>query len=107
MALDRDWSSRRSEGEEAFRSSYANLRWEAGTWLREAQQFVRDISKTSAPTSIMRMKRQVYKHLNRELGEAMVESTHWMDESLAHDDFKEGVASFVASRAPNFSLLEN
>jgi enoyl-CoA hydratase/carnithine racemase len=57
--------------------------------------------------SIMMMTRQVYKHLNRELGEAMVESTHWMDESLARDDFKEGVASFVERRAPNFSKLEN
>jgi enoyl-CoA hydratase/carnithine racemase len=55
----------------------------------------------------MMMKRQVYKHLNRELGEAMTESTRWMDESLARDDFKEGVASFVERRAPNFSRLEN
>ncbi|MBT6584146.1 MAG: hypothetical protein HON77_07550 [Gammaproteobacteria bacterium] len=68
---------------------------------------MRDIAKTSAPASIMMMKRQVYKHLNRELGEAMTESTRWMDESLARDDFKEGVASFVERRAPNFSRLEN
>jgi enoyl-CoA hydratase/carnithine racemase len=53
------------------------------------------------------MKRQVYKHLNRELGEAMTESSRWMNESLARDDFKEGVASFVERRAPNFSKLEN
>ena len=106
-ALDMYWSSRRIDGEEAFRMGYANRLCESGTCLSEAQQFLRDIAKTSAPTSIMMMKRQVYKHLNRELGEAMVESTHWMDESLAHDDFKEGVASFVERRAPNFSRLEN
>lgn len=106
-ALDMYWSSRRIDGEEAFRMGYANRLCESGTCLGEAQQFLRDIAKTSAPTSIMMMKRQVYKHLNRELGEAMVESTHWMDESLAHDDFKEGVASFVERRAPNFSKLKN
>jgi enoyl-CoA hydratase/carnithine racemase len=54
----------------------------------------------------MMMKRQVYKHLNRELGEAMDESTRWMDESLQHDDFKEGVASFVERRAANFSKIK-
>jgi hypothetical protein len=29
-----------------------------------------------------------------------------MDESLAHDDFKEGVASYVEKRAPKFSKLD-
>jgi enoyl-CoA hydratase/carnithine racemase len=52
------------------------------------------------------MKRQIYKHLSKELGEAMGESTMWMDESLARDDFKEGVASFVERRAANFQKIE-
>ncbi len=106
-ALDMYWSSRRIDGEEAFRMGYANRLCEPGTCCSEAQQFLRDIAKTSAPASIMMMKRQVYKHLNRELGEAMTESTRWMDESLARDDFKEGVASFVERRAPNFSKLKD
>ncbi|MFT4819702.1 MAG: enoyl-CoA hydratase/carnithine racemase [Candidatus Azotimanducaceae bacterium] len=106
-ALDMVWSSRRIDGEEAFRMGYANRLCETGTCCSEAQQYLRDIAGTSAPASIMMMKRQIYKHLNRELGEAMAESTRWMDESLARDDFKEGVASFVEKRAPNFSKLEN
>jgi enoyl-CoA hydratase/carnithine racemase len=106
-ALDMYWSSRRIDGEEAFRMGYANRLCEAGNCCSEAQQYLRDIAKTSAPSSIMMMKRQVYKHLNRELGEAMTESTRWMDESLARDDFKEGVASFVEKRAANFSKLED
>ena len=36
----------------------------------------------------------------------MVESVDWMDQSLAHDDFKEGVASFVERRPPNFSRIK-
>ena len=106
-ALDMYWSSRRIDGEEAYRMGYANRLCEPGTCCAEAQQFLRDIANTSAPSSIMMMKRQVYKHLNRELGEAMAESTRWMDESLAGDDFKEGVASFVEKRPPNFSKLKN
>ena len=105
-ALDMYWSSRRIDGEEAYRMGYANRLCEAGNCCREAQQFLKDMAGTSAPSSIMMMKRQVYKHLNRELGEAMNESTQWMDESLAHDDFKEGVASFVERRPANFSKLE-
>ena len=36
----------------------------------------------------------------------MEESTVWMDESLARNDFKEGVASFVEKRAPEFQKVE-
>jgi enoyl-CoA hydratase/carnithine racemase len=56
--------------------------------------------------ALMMMKRQVFKHLNRELGESMEESTVWMDESLARNDFKEGVASFVEKRPPEFQKVE-
>jgi enoyl-CoA hydratase/carnithine racemase len=36
----------------------------------------------------------------------MDESTTWMDESLARSDFKEGVASFIEKRAPNFLKID-
>jgi hypothetical protein len=45
-------------------------------------------------------------HLSKELGEAMDESTIWMDESLARDDFKEGVASLIERRTANFQKIE-
>ncbi|MEM7020462.1 MAG: enoyl-CoA hydratase, partial [Pseudomonadota bacterium] len=69
------------------------------------QEYLRSIVGTAAPMSLMMMKRQVYKHLNRELGDAMQESTKWMDESLARNDFKEGVASFVEKRPPDFMKI--
>ena len=105
-ALDMNWSSRKINGEEAFRLGYANRLCEDGECVGEAQQYLKDIAQTSAPMSIMMMKRQVYKHLNRELGESMDESTLWMDESLKRSDFKEGVASFVEKRPPNFQKIE-
>ena len=105
-ALDIYWSSRRVDGEEALRMGYANRLCEAGESVTAAQTFLKEIAGTSAPMSIMMMKRQVYKHLNRELGESMEESNVWMDESLTRNDFKEGVASFVEKRAPDFQKIE-
>ena len=105
-ALDIFWSSRRFEGEEALRMGYANRVCEPGESVGEAQAYLREIAKTAAPVSIMMMKRQVYKHMNRELGPAMAESTVWMDESLARNDFKEGVASFVEKRPANFARVK-
>jgi enoyl-CoA hydratase/carnithine racemase len=105
-ALDIFWSSRKIEGEEAFRMGWANRLCASGQAKLEAEAYLRAIADTSAPTSIMMMKRQVYKHLNRELGPAMQESTRWMDDSLARDDFKEGVASFVERRPPTFAALK-
>ena len=105
-ALDLFWSSRKFDGEEAFRLGYANRVCEDGECVADAQNYLREIAGTGAPNSIMMMKRQVYKHLNRELGPAMAESTVWMDESLARDDFKEGVASFVERRPPKFAPID-
>jgi enoyl-CoA hydratase/carnithine racemase len=53
----------------------------------------------------MMMKKQIYRHLNQELGPAMVESNQWMDESLGRGDFKEGVSSFVEKRPPDFQRI--
>lgn len=105
-ALDVFWSSRRVDAEEAFRMGYANRLCEPGEAVSEAQAYLKQIAGTSAPMSLMMMKRQVYKHLNRELGEAMAESNKWMDESLARGDFKEGVASFVEKRPPQFQRIQ-
>ena len=55
--------------------------------------------------SLMMMKKQIYRHLNQELGAAMVESNQWMDESLGRGDFKEGVSSFVEKRPPDFQRI--
>jgi enoyl-CoA hydratase/carnithine racemase len=36
----------------------------------------------------------------------MLEDNQWMNESLARDDFKEGVSSFVERRPPNFAKIK-
>jgi len=61
--------------------------------------------ETAMPTNHAEILYEVT-HLSKELGEAMDESTIWMDESLARDDFKEGVASLIERRTANFQKIE-
>ena len=105
-SLDLFWSSRQLLGDEAYRIGFANRLCAEDKCLTEAQDYLREIAGTSAPVSIMMMKKQVYRHLMQALGDAMDESTRWMDESLARDDFKEGVQSFVQKRPPNFAKID-
>ena len=105
-ALDIFWSSRKFDGDEAHRMGYANRVCEPGECVNEAVTYLNDIAGTAAPMSLMMMKKQVYRHLMQDLGPAMSESTTWMDESLARGDFKEGVASFVEKRPPQFAKVE-
>ncbi|MCY4143289.1 MAG: enoyl-CoA hydratase-related protein [Gammaproteobacteria bacterium] len=105
-ALDLFWTSKKFNGEEAFRIGYANRLCKPGQCVSDAVEYLREIALRCAPASIMMMKKQVFRHLNRELGPAMQESIEWMDESLKHSDFKEGVQSFVERRDPKFSRIE-
>ncbi len=105
-ALDILWTGRKFDGEEAGRIGLARHVSEPGEVANDAVNYLKGIAANAAPNSLMMMKRQVFKHLNAELRPAMDESNAWMDESLARGDFKEGVASFVERRPPNFLPLD-
>ncbi len=105
-ALDILWTGRKFDGEEAGRIGLANRVCEPGECVNDACAYLREIAEVAAPNSLMMMKKQVYRHLNVELRRAMEESNGWMDESLARGDFKEGVASFVERRPPNFAPVK-
>jgi len=73
--------------------------------LGTAQGYVRTLAATVAPSSLMHLKQQVYRHLLQPLGPAMVETQALMDDSVTRPDFKEGIASFLERRAPRFGRL--
>lgn len=104
-ALDILWSGRKFTGEEAERLGLADRLCEQGTSKDQAADYIKMLAATAAPQSIKTIKAQVYRHLNMELGDAMQESNKWMAASLEADDFKEGVASFVERRPPNFTRV--
>ena len=106
-ALDLLWSARSFQGEEAKELGLVERVVDTGEALNAAIQYIKQLAESVSPASLQVMKAQVYRHLNMELGEAMIESNKWMDESLKSEDFKEGVSSFIERRKPNFKRLND
>ena len=104
-ALDVFWSGRKFDGAEAFQLGIANRVTSPDTLVAEASEYIRTLAANCSPTSIMHMKRQVYRQLNQQLGEAMRETNRLQDESSRWPDLKEGVASFMERRPPKFDRV--
>ncbi|MDG0999522.1 MAG: enoyl-CoA hydratase-related protein, partial [Pseudomonadales bacterium] len=100
------WSSRKVEAEEALTLGLVNRVFPGDELIQQAKAYIQNLSDHSAPSSMMVMKQQVYRHLNMSLGESMRETTTLMDASLEHEDFNEGVKSYLEKRPPNFSKIE-
>jgi len=105
-ALDLLWSARKFDGVEADRLGLAERLCETGESLSTAVAYIEDLTTRVSPTSLRVMKAQVYRHLNMPLGDSLRESNHWMDESLAREDFREGVRSFLERRPPTFKRVQ-
>ncbi|MGI9053611.1 MAG: enoyl-CoA hydratase-related protein [Ilumatobacteraceae bacterium] len=106
-ALDLLYSARRVDGEEAARMGLVNRALPTDDVLSAAQQYVRDLAERSSPASMAVMKRQVYTELHAGLGAAERHAIELMIESFGRPDFKEGVASFLERRTPDFARLGN
>ena len=104
-ALDLLWSARKFTGDEAKDLGIAERLVEEGESRQAAIEYIKELAAVASPTSLKVMKAQVYRHLNMQLAEAMNESNIWMDESIAREDFKEGVSSFLDKRPPRFKRL--
>jgi enoyl-CoA hydratase/carnithine racemase len=105
-ALDLLWSSRRVGPDEALQLGLVNRVFAQDNMVDEAKAYIQDLADHAAPVSLMLMKQQVYKHLNTNLFDAMVESTELMNASLDRPDFKEGVKSFMDKRNPEFERIK-
>jgi len=71
--------------------------------LDETVAYARDLAVNCSPTSMAVMKRQIYAHWDKTLGEAVAETNQLMLESFGRPDFPEGVMSFVERREPSFA----
>lgn len=103
VALDLIMSGRVILAEEAKELGVVNRVVAPEALLDEALAYADDLATNVSPTSMAVMKHQVYNHPMMPLSEAMAESNRLMRESLRRPDFKEGVASFVEKRLPNFA----
>ena len=70
--------------------------------VEAAMAYARDIAQNCAPLSMAIMKEQIYADLTRDLDAAYENAGVEMRASLKRPDLKEGVASFLEKRPPNF-----
>ncbi|MEZ5410925.1 MAG: enoyl-CoA hydratase [Acidimicrobiales bacterium] len=102
-ALDLIISGRVFLAEEAAELGMVNKVVPADELMDYTMAYATDMATNVSPTSMAVMKHQVYSQLAMGLDDAMAASNKVMAESLKRADFKEGVASFLEKRPPNFA----
>ena len=105
VSLDLLMSSRRVSGEEALALGLANYLVPADELLSFCREYIQKLAQACSPASMAVIKRQVYEHLHRGLGDAEREAERLMFESFGRPDFREGVRSFMEKRPPQFERL--
>jgi enoyl-CoA hydratase/carnithine racemase len=104
-ALDLLLSARVVLAEEACELGLVNFVVPREQVLPAALDYARDLARNVSPTSMSVIKRQVLRHVDLPLDDALAESNALMAESLRRPDVAEGVASFVERRPPRFEPL--
>ena len=102
-ALDLLFTARMIDATEALRIGLVNHVYPQATFVEDVQKYATDMASTVSPRSLRVIKRQVYDAMFQTLAEAFEISEHEMLASLQSEDFKEGVAHFIAKRAPAFT----
>ena len=101
-ALDILMSGRVFLAEEAKEMGVVSRVYAPDELLAATIEYARDLGRYSAPWSMAQMKHQVWNQLDEGRTDALAESNSLMAQSLRRPDFKEGVASFLERRDPNF-----
>ena len=102
-ALDVLWSARRFDADEALRIGFVDRVVPGDQLIEETNRYLTELLANVAPRSIATIKRQVYAGWSQTFAESSIETKRVLDASLDHPDLKEGVASFVERRAPQFA----
>jgi len=105
-ALDLLLSGRVVLGREAAELGLVNVAVEDERLLEETLAYARMLATECSPSSMAKIKRQVYGDYERTLVESLEQANELMAQSLTGPDFGEGVRSFIERRAPNFAPLE-
>jgi enoyl-CoA hydratase/carnithine racemase len=105
VALDLMLSGRVFLAEEAKELGVVNQVFSPDSLMDETLAYADDLATNVSPMSMAVMKQQIYTHPSMPIDDALAESIWLMEESVRRPDFREGVASFVEKRAPNFPPL--
>ena len=102
-ALDLLFSARTVGALEALRLGLVNRVFPLESFMDDVRTYAKELATQVSPRSMAAIKQQVYRAIFQTLEEATVSAEQAMLESLASEDFKEGVAHFREKRAPNFT----
>lgn len=105
VAMDLLLSGRVFLAEEAAELGVVNRTVPAEQLMDTVLAYAQDMATNVASSSMAVMKRQVWSHLEQPLDAALAETNDLMARSLARADFREGVASFLEQRPPQFAGL--
>ncbi|MEQ8263889.1 enoyl-CoA hydratase [Pseudohaliea sp.] len=101
-AADLLLSGRKFDGDEAARLGLVNRAVSPGDLMGEVMSYASDIAANVSPRAMREIKRQLWSGLEQELREAIDDADTAMAESLASEDFREGVAHFREKRQARF-----
>jgi enoyl-CoA hydratase/carnithine racemase len=105
-ALDLLYSGRVVLAEEAAEMGLVNAVVEPEVLLEHTLKYAKNLARNVSPTSMAVIKRQVYADWDKDLFTSHADSVQLMKESLRRPDFREGVASFLQKRPPQFGPID-
>ena len=104
-ALDLLLSARVVKAEEALGIGLVNAVFPGDELLEQSLAYATDLAENCSPASMAAIKRQIYADYSRGIDEAAAAALEEMVESFRRPDVKEGAASFIERRQPEFPPL--